>query len=494
MIAASARPLLTLPELARLAGGDLAVRAVPEGAAAREAWLKSGIDGVSIDTRTLARGDLFVPLPGSRSDGHDFLEEAFRRGAAAALCARARHAALAGREPGPLVVVEEVTGALLQLARRYREGWPCALVGVSGSAGKTTIKDLVAAVLATDGPTLKTEGNLNNQWGVPLTLLRLRGEHRAAVVEIGTSAPGEIALLAAVSLPNAAVITNAGTAHLEGLGSLAAIAAEKAALGFALRAGEPLFAGADSPRLIAALAGVKARLVTFGLARGAAVRPERLEDLGPEGSRLEVAGFPSLHLRLVGAHQVRNALAALAVARERTLDPRAVVEALAAYRPTPGRMEVRSARGATLIVDCYNANPDSTAAALETLERWPGARRRIAVLGDMLELGPQAAALHRETGARVGGSELWAIGAHAEDYAAGARGEVRDDAGSGSGAGHAKRPPGHAKSGPPPRGFADFEALAAALRDALAPGVVVLLKASRGARLERVLEGLEREV
>ncbi len=465
----SATPLLTLPQVAQLAGGDLRVRSVPGDAAAREAWLKSGIGGVSIDTRTLAPGDLFVPLPGSHADGHAFLEQAFERGAAAALCDHG-HAPPAGREPGPLVVVDDVTAALMRLGRRYREQWHGLLIAITGSAGKTTTKDLVAAVLATAGPVLKTEGNLNNHWGVPLTLLRLTPEHRAAAVELGTSHAGEIAMLAGLALPGAALITNAGSAHLEGLGSLEAIAREKASLGFALRPGAPLFAGADSPRLIAALAGVQARLVTYGVAPDAAVRPRRVEDLGPDGSRLEVDGFPPIHLKLVGAHQVVNALGALAVARELELDPRAVAEALGAHRPSKGRMEVRRARGATLLVDYYNANPESTAAALETLERWPGAKRRIAVLGDMLELGPEAADLHRVTGARVRAAELWTTGAHAADYAAGAR-----------------------KAKVEARVFDGLEALGAALAPVLAPGVVVLLKASRGVRLERVLDGLELE-
>jgi len=470
MMTSSATPLLTLPEVAQLAGGDLVVTRVPGEAAAREAWLRSGIGGASIDTRALEPGDLFVPLPGARTDGHAFLGEAFRRGAAAALCARERHAALAGVEHGALIVVEDVTEALMRLGRRYRERWHGTLVCVTGSAGKTTTKDLVAAALATAGPVMKTEGNLNNHWGVPLTLLRLKPEHRAAVVELGMSHAGEIALLASLALPGGAVITNAGSAHLEGLGSLEAIAREKAALGFALRPGDPLFAGADSPRLLAALAGVKARLVTYGLAREANVRPRRVESLGPEGSRIEVEGFPSVHLRLVGAHQVLNALAALAVARELGLDPRAVADALAAHRPSKGRMELKHARGATLLVDCYNANPESTAAAIATLEGWPGARRRIAVLGDMLELGEGAGALHRATAAGLRTAELWAVGAHAADYAAGARAATT-----------------------PPRTFEGLEPLAAALAAALAPGVVVLLKASRGVRLERVLEGLDLE-
>ena len=220
MKASPAAPLLTLPQVAQMAGGDLCVREVPGAAAAREAWLRTGIDGVSIDTRTMKSGDLFVPLPGGHADGHAFLDEAFRRGAAAALCAARAYPALAGHEPGPLIVVEDVSEGLMRLGRRHRETWRGLMLCITGRAGKTTTKDLVAAALATAQPTLKTEGNLNNHWGVPMTLMRLRPEHRAAVVEIAMNHPGEIALLAALAVPGAALITNAGSAHLEGLGSL----------------------------------------------------------------------------------------------------------------------------------------------------------------------------------------------------------------------------------------------------------------------------------
>ncbi|HEY2955794.1 MAG TPA: UDP-N-acetylmuramoyl-tripeptide--D-alanyl-D-alanine ligase [Candidatus Eisenbacteria bacterium] len=467
MTVLAARPLLTLPELARFSGGDLVVRDVPAAPDRREALLRSGVEGASIDSRTLAPGDLFVPLPGAHADGHQFLVQAFARGAAAALCARGRYAAIEGHEPGPLVVVEDVTAALQLIARRYREGWHGLLFGVTGSVGKTTTKDLVAAALATRGPTLRTEGNLNNHWGVPLTLLRLRGEHGAAVVEMGSNHPGEIAALAAIARPNRAVITGAGTAHLEHFGSPEAIAREKASLALALGAGDTLFASADSPALLAALEGVRARRVTYGFARGADLRPRTVEPGADGGSRVTVEGFPPIALHLAGRHQVANALAALAVAREEDLDPAAAAEAIAAYRPTRGRMEVRRARGATLLVDCYNANPESAAGALETLAEWPGAKRRIALLGDMLELGPAAAELHRRTGAAVRSAELWALGEHAADYAAGA-----------------------SRARVPARVLADVAEAARALREALGPGVVVLLKASRGARLERVLEGL----
>jgi UDP-N-acetylmuramoyl-tripeptide--D-alanyl-D-alanine ligase len=290
------------------------------------------------------------------------------------------------------------------------------------------------------------------------------------VVEIAMNHPGEIAALAGLAGPGMAVITNAGTAHLEGLGSREAIAREKASLAFALGPQQVAFAGADSPRLIAALAGAPCRVVRFGLSAEADLHPIRVESLGPEGSRVEVAGFPPLRLGLVGTHQVANALAALAVARELRLDPAAVVAALEACRPGKARMQIQHARGATLLVDCYNANPESTRAALDTLAGWPGAGRRIALLGDMLELGPAAAELHRETGAAVRGAELWTVGSHAGDYAAGAE-----------------------RHGIAVRRFESLEAARAALAETLGPAVTVLLKASRGAALERVLAGLERE-
>jgi len=463
---AATTPALTLTQLARMAEGDLVVREVPRDPTAREALLRTMVEAAKIDSRAVRAGDLFVPLQGAHADGHEFLADAFAHGAAAALCARASYPRWSGREPGPLVVVEDVTVALQRLARRFRDPWSGLLLGLTGSAGKTTTRELVAAALETAGPTLRTEGNLNNHWGVPLTLLRLRPEHRTAVVEMAMNASGEIAALAAIARPDAAVITGAGSAHLggRGLGSLEAVAREKASLALAVPPTAPVFAGADSPGLLAALEPLGRRIVTYGLVADAEVRPATLESLGPEGSRFRVEGFPPVHLRLVGRHQVANALAAIAVAREYRLDPEAVARALEAIRPIPGRMEVRRLRGATVLVDCYNANPDSARAALAALAEC-AARRRIAVLGDMLELGPGAPELHREVGEAVRDAELWAVGAHATDYTAGAAVEAR--------------------------AFADKPAVRAALGEALGPGVVVLLKASRGAALEEVLAELE---
>jgi UDP-N-acetylmuramoyl-tripeptide--D-alanyl-D-alanine ligase len=462
--------MVSLVQLAQWANGDLVVREVPGDATAREALLRSGITGAAIDTRAIEPGMLFVPLPGSRADGHAFLDEAFAKGAGAALCARALHPAIAHLELGALVLVDDVTAGLQRLAGKVREAWPGIVVGITGSAGKTTTKELVAAAFATAAPTLRTQGNLNNHWGVPLTLLALRPAHQVAVVEIAMSHPGEVAALAAIARPDAAIVTNAGSAHLEGVGSLEGIAREKASLVHALDKDRPAFVGADTPRLLEAVKGARAKVVTYGFAKLADVRPRLYEDLGAEGSRFEVEGFPPVHLRLVGRHQVQNALAAVAVAMHWKLDPEAVAAALGSHPPLEGRMEVKRSGGATLLMDCYNANPDSTAAALATLAQWPGGGRRIAVLGDMLELGETAGRLHRETGACVKGAELWTVGAHAGEYAAGAR-----------------------SAGAAFRVFDDKAEVAAALREALAPGTVVLVKASRGAALEQVIEGLEME-
>jgi UDP-N-acetylmuramoyl-tripeptide--D-alanyl-D-alanine ligase len=462
MIAVASAGRIAIGDLVAWVGGELRL---PPGGSLQGLEVR----GASIDSRTLAPGNLFVPLPGERADGHAFLEAAFARGAAAALALREPADARRGREPGPLVVVDDVTAAFQRAARAHRGRWPGLLIGITGSAGKTTTKELVAAALGADRPTLKTEGNLNNHWGVPLTLLALSEEHGAAVVEMGMSAPGEIALLADLARPDAAVITLVGPAHLESFADVAAIAHEKTALARALPAGAPVFAGADSPPLLTALRGAPQRVITYGLAEHADVRPRRLESRGEDGWTLEVDGFPPCRLPLVGRHQAVNALAAFAVAREYALDPAAVVRALEAKRPVAGRMETRRARGGLLLLDQYNANPDSMRAALDTLAGWPHATRRIAVLGEMLELGAASGALHAEVGAHVRDAELWAVGPRGADYAAGAA------------------------SGVIVRTFATPAEAGSALREALGEGVVVLLKASRGARLERVLEPLERD-
>jgi len=252
------------------------------------------------------------------------------------------------------------------------------------------------------------------------------------------------------------------------MGSREAIAREKASLARDLGPHGVVFAGADSPMLLDALKEMKARRILYGLAKDADVRPQNLTPLGAEGTRVEVAGFPPFTLALLGRHQVANALAAVAVAREFGVDAARAAAAIEAVKPAKGRMEVRHAQGALVLMDFYNANPDSVRAALETLASLPGIERRIAVLGDMLELGENAPAIHRETAGAIQSAELWTVGAFAADWAAGAK-----------------------QARVPAKVFENIAALRDALRDTLAPGVAVLVKGSRGAALERALEGIE---
>jgi len=446
---------LELGWVARAVGGELRG---PAGLRCR---------AVGTDTRRLEGGELFVALRGPRFDGHAFLEEAARRGAAAALAERPA--------PGlPTVVVPDALAALGRLAAAWREALAGPLVAVTGSCGKTTVKELLAAVLAGRGPVLASPGNLNNAVGLPLSLLRLEGGHRAAVVELGASAPGEIAALASLARPQVAVLTGAGAAHLEGFGSLEGVARAKGELLEALPEDGVAVLPADQPfaPLWRELAG-RRRVLDFGLEAGA-VRAVpgslRVEPEGPEpGTRFVLQaprGEAPVRLRLLGAHQVRNALAAAAAALALGMDLEAVRRGLEAVAPVPGRLQPRRGpRGALLLDDSYNANPDSLAAALAVLAEARG--RRLLALGDMLELGPEAEALHREAGRRAreaGVERLHALGPLAREAAA------------------AFGPGGQAHENP--------EALARALLRDLAPGVVALVKGSRGAGMERVVQAL----
>jgi UDP-N-acetylmuramoyl-tripeptide--D-alanyl-D-alanine ligase len=469
-------PRFTADELAAATGGR---------------WLDPApaeVAGVSTDTRTIAPGSLFVALRGERFDGHAFLAEAARAGAAAALVSDPAAEPTAGaRGDGaasralPRLLVADTLAALGAVARHHRRRFDLPVVGVTGSNGKTTTREMVAAILATRGPVLKTEGNLNNEVGVPLTLLRLGPEHRFAVVELGMSNPGEIARLAAIALPQVGVVTNAAAAHLEGLGTVDAVADAKAELYQGLPPGGVAVANADDARMLRRAQASGRRLLTFAAGRqrrGDVVVLELLDE-GPGGLRfllgvgqreVEVA------LPLVGAHNAANAAAAACAAIALGCDDREIVRGLAAVAPVGRRLRLeRLASGALLVDDCYNANPLSMGAALRTLAALARAEggRAVAVLGDMLELGAGELALHREVGAEAaaaGVDRLLCFGPRARDIAAGAV----------------------AAGLPPERTFhtEDVAALAARARDGLVAGDVLLVKASRGTRLERLVEAL----
>jgi UDP-N-acetylmuramoyl-tripeptide--D-alanyl-D-alanine ligase len=437
------------------------------------------VRGATLDSRKAAPGLVFVPLPGTRADGHDFIAAALANGATAAFCARARQDEVAracraaGAPPNAaLLVVEDPESALLSWAHSRRSNWAGELVGVAGSNGKTTTKEMIAAILSERAPTLKTEGNLNNQLGVPVTLTRLAEAERYAVVEIGMNRAGEVRRLAQLARPTVAVITGIAPEHLEGLGTLDEVARAEAEIGEALPNGAPLVVPGDEPRLEPWVRSLKARLVTFALVPGSDFSAEDVEGLGEAGMRFAVAGFPPLRVPVPGRHSVSNALAAIAVASALGMTPEECVRGLAKTARLFGRMEVARIAGVTLLLDYYNANPGSMDAGLDTLETWPGARRRFAALGDMLELGDAAADYHASLGrrlARLDGAALWGPLMARAAADAGTGGRVRH---------HGSEP-------------ADRLALGEALAAELGEGDVVLIKGSRGSAMEDVARVLK---
>ena len=422
---------------------------------------------VGIDSRADCTGQLFVALRGERFDGHDFVAAAASRGAAAALVDRALPIDL------PQWQVADTRLALGGLAAAWRERVPGRVVAVTGSNGKTTVKEMLAAILSQRGPTLATQGNLNNDIGMPLTLLRARDEH-FLVLEMGASHAGEIAYMTGIGRPEVALITNAGRAHLEGFGSVEGVARAKGEIVQGLAADGVFVVPGDSPftDLWRGLAGGR-RLATFAL--DAAADLNAASDTiavcwDDEGFRTlftarHAGGVESLELRLAGVHNVRNALAAAAAALALGVDWDAVRAGLAGLAPVPGRLYPRDCGGRRIIDDTYNANPDSLAAAVAVLTALPG--RPWLVLGDLGELGAQSADLHREVGrqARAAGVErLLCVGARSADAAA--------------------------AFGPGGCSFPDQSALVGHLQAALTEDTPVLVKGSRSARMDLVVKAL----
>jgi len=431
-------------------------------------WLPQGrsasaeFAGMTHDSRLLRPGMLYAAIVGSRVDGHDFLDDAASRGAAAALVSRRIEAA-----PLAQIEVVDVVRAMGDLARAWRVSLPVRLVAVTGSNGKTTVKTMLAAILARRAPTLATRGNYNNEIGVPLTLAALGEKHRYAVVEMGCSQSGDIAYLAGIGQPDVAVVTNAGPAHLERLGDIEGVARTKGELFSAL--------GPDGVAVI----NLDDRYADYwrslcpgrrqiGFGRGPEARV-RLELRGSEEWVVTPEGEFQLVLTLPGAHNRMNALAATAAAMALGLAPAEIAAALASVESIPGRLyERRMAAGWTLIDDSYNANPASLYAALNVLAERPG--RRWLVLGNMAELGTESTKLHREIGiaARdLGVDRLFAFGEHAAAAA--------DAFGEGS------------------EMFGALEPLLQRLEAGLEAGVTCLVKGSRSAGMDRVVARLDRE-
>ena len=461
------RDLYPLAGVATAAGGELLGATSP--------W----VDRAVIDSRLAVPGALYVAIRGEHLDGHRFAPDAMRAGATAVMVDRIGRVAASGY---PAIVVADTRIGLGQIAAQYRRTWAergadKRLVAITGSAGKTTTKELTRAALAMAGTTYAAEGSLNNETGVPITLLGLRRHHRFGVVEMGMRGRGQIEYLTRLAEPDVAVVVNAGTAHIELLGSTDAIAAAKSEIWIGLRDGGTVVRPADDERLErhAKEIAPHARHVTFGEVAGADVRLVAYAPTDAGGrAELEVFGEPrELRLGLVGKHAAIDACCALAaaVAAGAAIDP--AIAGLARARPAAMRGEIALVGGRNVIVDCYNANPASMAAALRTLaERAHGGARALAVVGDMLELGDHATAAHRDAGALANelGLGVIALGSHARD--------VADAAG-----------------GAPTAEVADSPAAAASRAFArTSAGDWILLKASRGMRLERVLDELKAQV
>ena len=435
------------------------------------------VSGVSTDTRAIAPGSVFVALAGERFDGHDFLAEAARAGAACAVVAADR---AAGAPPGlPLLAVADTLEALGGIARLHRLRFDLPVVAVTGSNGKTSTREMIAAILATRGPVLRTEGNLNNEVGVPLTLFRLGPEHRAAVIEMGMNHRGEIARLTAMAQPRVGVVTNAFAAHLAGLGSVDGVADAKAELYQGLPPDGIVVANADDPRMLHRARKSGRKVLTFAAGRDREADVALLDVLahGPDGIEF-LLGIGTKEVRarlaLVGEHNALNAAAAAAAALALGCSDREIVRGLADVRPVGRRLRIeRLPSGVLLVDDCYNANPASMKAALRTLLQLAGGARALAALGDMLELGSAEEDLHRELGRDAAAAGLSALTTF------GPRTRLTHEAALAAGL-------------DPAAAFhtEDPQALAAFLRERLRPGDALLVKGSRGMKLERLVEAL----
>lgn len=428
------------------------------GAAAQTA----AYDAVCTDSRRAAPGALFVALRGERHDAHAFVAEALGRGATAALVERVPD----GVDPERVLVVADTLRGLGDLAAFTRRRWGGPVAAITGSNGKTTTKEMLAAIaVAAAGPAsrvLKTQGNENNLVGVPLTLLRLVGDESVAVIEMGMNAFGEIARLTEIAAPDVGVITNVGPAHLEGLGDLDGVARAKGELFAGMRRDAVIAVNMDDPRVVGAARDFPGRRVEFGSGREVHAEDVREHDVDRLAFTLVIgAARAAVRLHATGRHNVQNALAAAAAAHALGIGLAAIADGLAAAEPPKMRLQVvRLANGVTIVNDTYNANPASTIAALDAVARGPG--RAIAVLGEMRELGAASSALHGEVGAHAASCGIhWliAVGPQADATAAGARAAGTIDVSV----------------------CADAAAAAALIATRWRPGDAILVKGSRGA-------------
>jgi UDP-N-acetylmuramoyl-tripeptide--D-alanyl-D-alanine ligase len=424
----------------------------------------------SIDSRTIHPGELFFAVKGERMDGHDFVQQALEKGAVAAVV-RQDEVARYGVKTRLLAVADTLV-ALQTLGAAVRRLWARPLIGVTGSTGKTTTKEAIAHVLSSRFRVLKSEGNFNNHFGLPLMLLKIEPEHEAAVIEMGMSHRGEIAALAKIAQPEIGVVTNVAPVHLEFFKSVAEIARAKYELIEALPAGGTAILNADDEYVSQFGRDFHGKVVRYGLHQAADIRAENIASRGAAGSTFDVVAGgcrERANLPLVGVHNIYNALAAVATAMERGLSPAEATRALATLAPADKRGAVVQLGNITVINDCYNSNPTALDAMVDTLAAMP-AKRRIVVAGEMLELGPSGEELHRRSGQHMAQKGI--------DILVGVRGLAKPMVQAASSAGM------RAEFVATPEEAGEW--LARETRE----GDVVLLKASRGVKLERALEAV----
>ncbi len=448
---------LSLSQIAEFAGGTL----TGGDAEAR-------VTRISTDSRTLKAGDLFVPLRGENFDGHEFVRQAAERGALGAVVEKSWE----GKTPDSLALirVDDSLAAYQQIAARYRKTLFLKVVAITGSNGKTSTKDFVAAALGHRFRITKTEGNFNNHIGLPRTILEATSQDEIAVWEIGMNHPGEIAALARIAAPDVAIITNVGMAHIEFMGSREAIAQEKGSLGQAVSAAGTVILNADDPFSAGIAARTKAKVILAGIEKGSVRATDlRQSAQGAEFTILEGAHRCRAQLPVPGLHMVQNALLAIAAGRVFGLSIEESAKGLGSASLTKARLQIKTIHGVDFIDDSYNANPDSMRAALRTLAELETEGRRVAVLGAMGELGKESARGHRDVGEAAASfsiDQLIAVGEGAGEIAEAARSAGLKDS----------------------RYLVSPEEAAALLSAEAKSGDLVLIKGSRTARTERVLE------
>jgi UDP-N-acetylmuramoyl-tripeptide--D-alanyl-D-alanine ligase len=437
------------------------------------------VAGVSIDSRTIRAGELFIAIHGPSHDGHDHVASALERGAIGAVVAEAQFSRYASAVGSRCIAVGDTFEALKRLASAVRESWGGKIAGVTGSVGKTTTKEILAALLGAKLRVLKSEGNLNNEYGLPLTLFRLEETHQAAVLEMGMSRRGELTRLAAIARPDVGVVTRVSPAHLEFFASVDEIALAKRELIEGLNgSGSTAVLNADDPRVAAFGAFAPGRVLTYGIEKQAFFMAQDIEDRGALGSAFDYVspeGRVRLELNVPGRHAIANALAALAAASVWDIGAAEAQSVFRSLRAPAMRGELlRFSNGAALINDSYNSSPAALQAMTELLAATPNFRRRILAAGEMRELGTASPELHREAGqfaARTGKID-WVIGV------AGHAAQIVEGAMAGG------IPPARAKFFTTPQEAAEF------LVGFVVPGDLLLVKGSRGVKMEQIVETL----